>query len=513
MSFQYRATYARDKSMTSYKEIPFLGDFISGHFVLPQKKDKAWTKVSPADLEDKILSSMSCYAHVEVACEAAQRAYLPWATYPIEKRKAHLWKLKEIFLKEEKAVAELISRETGKPLWESMTEAKALSNKVDVTLEHSLKLIEEQVVAAPGKVKGFTRFLPRGVMAVVGPFNFPMHLANGHIIPSLLAGNTVVFKPSELTPASGQKLIEMIQEAGLPSGVVNMVQGDSTTGKNLIQSKKVDGVLFTGSYETGLHIQQQISQHYWKILALEMGGKNTSIIWEDADLDKALYESIMGAFLTAGQRCSSSSQIIVHKKLFSSFVKKFCAIAKKIKIGHWKDDPFMGPLIHSQAVEKYIQFQEIAQGEGHETKMKGDILELQPKGYYVTPSIHLVHEVKKDSTYLKNEIFGPNVAILSTNDFDEAMDIVHLSGYGLSLALFTQQKALYMEALLKAKVGLLNWNRTTNGASSLLPFGGMGKSGNDRPSGHFALQYCTTPVASLEDPNPFDREKLPPGLV
>ena len=498
--------------MTSCKEIPFLGDFIDGGFVLPEKKDKTWEKVSPADLEDRVLSPVSCYSHVEKACEVAQRAYLPWAGTSIEERMTCLQKLKEVFLKREPEVAELISRETGKPLWESMTEAKALSNKVDVTLEHSLHLIKEQVVAVPGKVKGVTRFLPRGVMAVVGPFNFPMHLANGHIIPSLVAGNTVVFKPSELTPASGQKFMEMIQEAGLPPGVVNMVQGDGLAGQNLVENKKVDGVLFTGSYETGLCIQKHILQHYWKILALEMGGKNTSIIWKDADLDKALYESAMGAFLTAGQRCSSSSQIIVHKSLFSSFVEKFHSLAKKIKIGHWKDNPFMGPLIHLNAVEKYIQFQEIAEKEGHEVKMKGEILELKPKGHYVTPGIHLIHEVKEDSVYLKNEIFGPSVALFFIDDFEEALNIVRFSGYGLSLALFTRQESLYKKALLEAKVGLLNWNRTTNGASSLLPFGGMGKSGNDRPSGHFALQYCTTPVASLEDPNPFDKGKLPPGL-
>ena len=499
--------------MSSYKEIKFLGDFINGRFVVPKEVDEEWTKFSPSDLKDEIFSVKSCSEHVQAACQAARQAYVSWASLSMEKRKDYLLKIKKVFLKNEDAVAELISRETGKPLWESMTEAKALSSKIDVTLQHSIKLIEEQTLSISNDVKGVTRFLPRGVMAIVGPFNFPMHLANGHIIPSLLAGNTVIFKPSELTPASGQKLIEMIYEAGLPAGVVNMLQGSgSTIGKSLINSPEVDGILFTGSYETGLKIQEQTLQHYWKILALEMGGKNTTIIWKDADIDKALYETLMGAFLTAGQRCSSSSQIIVHKEIFSSFVERFYSMAKKMKIGHWKDNPFMGSLIHSHSMEKYLRFQDIGQREGYEIKMRGKVLETKYKGYYVTPSIHIVHKFKKDSVYLKNEIFGPNVAIFPTDNFDEAMEIVRLSGYGLSLALFTQESSLYTEALLKAKVGLLNWNRTTNGASALLPFGGMGKSGNDRPSGHFAIQYCTTPVASLEDKSPLNREKLPPGL-
>jgi len=243
-----------------------------------------------------------------------------------------------------------------------------------------------------------------------------------------------------------------------------------------------------------------------------MGGKNATVIWEDADMDKAVYESLVGAYMTAGQRCSCTSRIIVHPKIAEEFTEKFYQAAKKLSIGHWTENTFMGPLITAASVEKYIRFQEIANRENCESLMRGKPLDLKNKGYYVTPSIHIVNKFDPNSVYQKSEIFGPNVAIYQTDNWDHAMEIVNSTGYGLVMALFTKNRELYEDALFKARVGLLNWNRTTNGASSRLPFGGMGKSGNDRPSAHFAVQYCTVPVASLEDPTAFDPTKIMPGM-
>ena len=275
----------------------------------------------------------------------------------------------------------------------------------------------------------------------------------------------------------------------------------------------MDGILFTGSYEVGLKIKQETMTHYWKILALEMGGKNTTLVWEDADIDKAIYESLVGVYMTTGQRCSCTSRILVHEKLADEFTERFYQSAKRLTIGHWSENPFMGPLINQGAVDKYLRFQEIAARENCESMMRGKVMDLKHKGFYVTPSIHLVDKFDPKSVYQKSEIFGPNVAIYKVNDFDHSLDIINSTGYGLVMALFSKNKALYEKALLEARVGLLNFNRTTNGASSKLPFGGMGKSGNDRPSAHFALQYCSVPVASLEDPTAFDPDKLLPGVT
>lgn len=497
----------------SVQTLRHLGDFIDGRFMMPEKSDVDWTIKSPADLSDKVIEVQAQNDHVERACLAARAAYNKWAHLSPGERANHLLRLKEVFLAHSAPWAEIISRETGKPLWEGQNEVATMINKIDITLNFSMGLVGEQRVTAalPG-VDGVIRFKSRGVMAVLGPFNFPGHLPNGHIIPALACGNTVVFKPSDKTPATGQFMAEMYQKAELPAGVFNLVQGMAETGKRLTTSEYVDGILFTGSYEVGLKIKQDTINHFGKILALEMGGKNATVIWEDADLEKATYETLVGSFLSTGQRCSGTSRILVHHRVRDKFLDNFYAAAKKITIGHWRDKVFMGPLIGADAVEKYVRFQEIAKREGAESMMRGKSLDLNPAGHYVTPSINIVPKFDPKSVYQKSEIFGPNVAVYTVEDFDEAMAINNSTGFGLVMALFTKNKALYEKALIDAKVGLLNWNRTTNGASSRLPFGGMGKSGNDRPSAHFAVQYVTVPVASLEDPHPFDATKAMPGL-
>lgn len=495
------------------QEAPFKGNYINGEFNSVTDADGQWAIKSPADLKDKIIEVKFSNAAVARACEAAQKAYSQWSRLTLEERKSFLLKLKTVFLARQEEMAALISRETGKPLWESKTEAAGLASKIDITLEHSLKLVAEEKVenALPG-IDGYIRHRSRGVMAVVGPFNFPAHLPNGHIIPALIVGNTIVFKPSEKTPAVGQLMAECFHAAGFPPGVFNLVQGQVEVGKRLVQSDKVDGVLFTGSYEVGLKIKQDTLEHYWKILALEMGGKNTTVVWDDADLEKAVYETITGSYLSTGQRCSGTSKIVLHKSIRDKFLENFHEVAKKITIGHWSQNTFMGPLISAESVDKYSRFQEIAKREGAECLMRGKSLSLPHEGYYVTPSIYLIDKPNPDSMYQKSEIFGPNVAVYTTENFDEAMSILNMSGYGLSAAIFTRNLDLYKSAQFSARVGILNWNRTTNGASSRLPFGGMNKSGNDRPSAHYAIQYCSVPVASLEDQTPFDAKKVFPGI-
>ena len=491
----------------------FRGDFFANQFHVSARPTGQFKDVSPADLRDEVLLVQFSHEHIDKAVESARKAYPTWSRLKQEERNSHLIRLKEIYESHKQKMAEAISRDSGKPLWEGLQEAQNLANKIDITLNHSMKLVSEEHIpnALPG-VEGVIRYRPRGVFVVLGPFNFPAHLPNGHIIPALAMGNTVIFKPSEQTPFVGQVLAECFEAAQLPAGVFNMVQGDGETGRKLVAHEHIDGVLFTGSYEVGQKIKQETMNHYWKILALEMGGKNATVVWEDADIDKALAETLVGSFLTTGQRCSGTSRLIVHDRIADQFVERFYQAAKKIKIGHWRDEVFMGPLINEAAVEKYIRFQEIANREGCESLMRGKPLELKHKGYYVTPSLHQVKSFDPKSVYQKSEIFGPNVAIYRTSDFQHALDIVNGTGFGLVMALFSKNRELYEEAVIQARVGLLNWNRTTNGASSRLPFGGLGKSGNDRPSAHFAIQYCSVPVASLEDPTAFNPKNLPMGL-
>ncbi|MCM2280292.1 MAG: aldehyde dehydrogenase family protein, partial [Bdellovibrionaceae bacterium] len=233
--------------MSELRPIPFLGDYIDGVWVKPDRPDGEFVDTSPADLKDEVMRLEYRYDHVARATAAARSAFQDWSALPMETRFAALRRLKEVYQSMEAQVAETIARETGKPLWEAMTEAKNLSNKIDITLEHSMALVVEQKVSqALPNVDGFVRFRPRGVMAVLGPFNFPAHLPNGHIIPALATGNTVVFKPSEVTPAIGQLMAQMFERAQFPKGVFNLVQGVGETGKRLCTDENVDGVLFTG---------------------------------------------------------------------------------------------------------------------------------------------------------------------------------------------------------------------------------------------------------------------------
>lgn len=501
--------------MKAFKKIPCLGDYIDGAFVLSREASESFEVINPGNLDDIIGEFYASYDHVYQAVDAARRAFSKWSALDPASRADYLNKFYSEIESHLGEIANVISRETGKPLWEATQEAKGMLGKIQITLRESMKLIEEKEVAEayPGVI-GRYRYKPRGVMAVLGPFNFPLHLPQGHFVPALASGNTVIFKPSEKTPASGQIIAEMIHRSGFPPGVFNLIQGGPEVGKRLSLSSGVDAVLFTGSYEVGLKIKKETAPHFWKTPVLEMGGKNAAIVCDDADLEKALYENILGVYLTTGQRCSATSRIIVTEKISDPFIKEFHELSKRIKIGYAFDDdpPLMGPLISQNARDNYLRFQGMAQREGGETVMRGMALELALRGYYVTPSIYLFQPRDPAGIYLTTEIFGPTVGIIVVKGIDEAIHEANKTDYGLVVSVFTKDRRIYDQVFHETKVGLVNWNRSTVGGSSRLPFGGQGKSGNQFPTALFAPYYCTYPVASLEDPNPVNEETILPGF-
>ena len=499
--------------MTFLDPIECKGNFIGGEFVRSQTKSGSFENASPSNLNEKVMETDFHIDHVEDACFAASKAFKDWSLWSVEDRMEALNRVKNLFASRQEEFATIIARETGKPLWETTLEAQALVTKFDVTFQYSLKLVEEMGIkkVLPG-TDGWVRFRPRGVFAVLGPFNFPAHLPNGHIVPALVTGNTVVFKPSEYTPATGQLMAQCYQKAGLPPGVFNLIQGPGEIGRKLVNHKEVDGILFTGSYQTGLEIKKATICDYWKILALEMGGKNASIVWKDANRDKAAYETLIGAYLSSGQRCSSTSRIFVHKDIFEEFLSHFHEKARSLVIDHWSKNPFMGPVISQKSLDACLDFQNKALEEGCESIMEGKPLELDPPGFYITPGIYKAPTFDPSSVYQNTEIFGPNVAIHEIEDLDQAIVASNNSGYGLSMSVFSRDRNPYQYCLDRAQVGLLNWNRTTNGASSRLPFGGRGKSGNDRPCALFSVYYCTVPLASLEDHRDFNPDQILPGI-
>jgi len=494
------------------------GNYIAGQFTRPEEPNGDWLHRSPADYTDELGKFAYSYASIEAAVGAARAAFPAWRRLPFSERAGLLKRYQEALKKKEDELIEAISREAGKPLWESKTELAAMLGKIDVTINEGLRFVQNfEIEKIMENTHGACQYRPLGVMAVIGPFNFPGHLPNGHIVPALLTGNTVVFKPSEKTPLTGQIMAECLHEAGFPRGVFNLIQGEKEVGRRLCVHEGVDGILFTGSYEVGTRIKQDTLQQHWKLLALEMGGKNPAIVWEDADLDFAIHETLVAAYVTAGQRCSATSRIIVHRSLVDRFVEKFHERAKSFSIGHPLDNPFMGPLVEQGAVDRYLKFIGVGVREGSELIMRGKVLELAQRGNYVTPSICRVQdssvEAAKKSVYQQNELFAPNAAILTTDDLEHAIALSNCTQYGLVASVFSKDRAVYEKARDGLDFGLINWNKSTVGASSRLPFGGFKKSGNHFPTALSAALYCASPVASLEVAEP----KLPavtvyPGL-
>ncbi len=492
------------------------GNFLNGAFARPADPTGQWTSRSPADLTDEIGVFTSSYQAVDDVVGSARGAASVWRKRTAPDRAEYLRRYQAAVRSRQDEIAELISREVGKPLWEAKSEVASMLNKVDITLTESMKLVGDyEITRIMENARGVCRYRPHGVMSVIGPFNFPGHLPNGHIVPALATGNTVIFKPSEKAPMVGQVIAECFQEAGLPAGVFNLIQGEKEVGRRLCVHEDVDGVLFTGSYEVGTRIKQDTLQQHWKILALEMGGKNSAIVWEDSDLETAVYETLVGAFVTAGQRCSATSRVLVHSRIADAFVRRLHERSKAFSIAHPLSNPFMGPLIDASSVDRYMKFLGMASREGCEVIMRGKILDLETRGHFVTPSICLITDPSlasaRKSLYQQTELFAPNVAITPVHEIEEAVSLANATQYGLVSSVFTRSKAIYETCIEGLVCGLVNLNKSTVGASSRLPFGGVKKSGNHFPTALSATLYCSYPVSSLEvdDPQPVNLGSFP----
>jgi succinylglutamic semialdehyde dehydrogenase len=444
--------------------------------------------------------------------DAAKRASGAWSRTPFEERAACLRRFRDAATENKERLAQCISREMGKVLWEARGEAGAIAAKVDITLEDGMKLVAD---VEPEGVRGRVRYLPRGVLAVIGPFNFPAHLPNGHIVPALATGNTVVFKASSQNPGVGQILAECADAAGFPKGVFNMVQVPGREANRLIEHPDVDGVLFTGSTGVGQQIEEKLLTQPGKMCALEMGGKNAAIVLDDASFDQALYEVLTGAYLTTGQRCTATSRIICQRGVADQFAERLAQATQKLKAGMQQDaSAFMGPLVHRRAAEEFDAWQATAESEGQEVLVKGGLWQDAPKANaaYVRPSLHRAPKVDPASSYQKAELFAPDSCLYTVDSLDEAIALANDTEYGLACSIFTETESAYHEVVRGVRAGVINWNRSTVGASSKLPFGGMKASSNGLPSALFAVLYCTYPVASLEHDKPFDPSALLPGV-
>ncbi len=392
-------------------------------------------------------------------------------------------------------LAELISRETGKPIWESRTEVDSVVKKIDISVKAFAERTPQRQLPSQPNMRAALRHKPHGVLAVLGPYNFPAHLPNGHIVPALIAGNTIVFKPSEKTPAVGQYLVDAFTKVGLPTGVVNILHGGPETGMKLTANDGLDGVLFTGSARTGIALNRQFASQPNKMLALEMGGNNPIIAWDTQDLHSAAILIVQSAFLSAGQRCSAASRLIVRDTLYDGIVREVKRIADRLIIDEpfASPAPFMGPVIDNETADGLTEsFLALMSHGGKPIKHMARPIDERP---FLTPGIIDVTDMPERPDI---ELFGPILQVIRVSDFEEAIAEANNTRYGLSSALIGGTAQQYDQYWSNSRAGIVNWNKMTVGASSEAPFGGIGLSGNHRPSAYYAADYCAYPVVSLE---------------
>ena len=432
---------------------------------------------------------------VASAVAAARAAFSNWAQRPQQERTSVLEAYAEALNDRKSVIAEVISRDMGKVAWEAAAEANAMIAKVAISVKAQAERAgTRETEAAFGQLALTHR--PHGVMAVFGPFNFPGHLPNGHIVPALLAGNTCVFKPSELAPSVAAIMVDAFEAAGLPAGCLNVVHGGRDTGAALLEAD-INGLLFTGSSATGRYFHKHFGGRPEVILALEMGGNNPLIVWDAENIEAAADIAAQSAFLTTGQRCSCARRVIVPDTAFGqSVIEAIVERAKGLSIGAWTEEGvFMGPLVSEEAAERAVAFQT------HLSKAGGKPLRrlkrMDRGGGFVTAGVVDVTDARDVPD---EELFGPLMQIVRVPDFDRAISVANATQYGLAGGLVSDDDALWADAHTRLRAGILNRNRPTAGASGAMPFGGPGGSGNYRPGAYYAADYCAWPQASQVAP-------------
>ncbi|CAH9055026.1 N-succinylglutamate 5-semialdehyde dehydrogenase [Pseudoalteromonas holothuriae] len=464
--------------------------------------------VNPANNEVIWRASSATAEQVDAAVKAARQAFYTWSDLDLEKRLEIVKRFAEVLKEHSEELAIAIAKETGKPLWETRTEAGAMVGKIAI----SEKAYHERTgtVENPMPVgRAVIRHKAHGVVAVFGPYNFPGHLPNGHIVPALLAGNTVIFKPSELTPFVAELTLKLWLKAGLPAGVINLVQGEVDTGKALASHKGIDGLFFTGSSRTGHFLHEQYAGQPGKILALEMGGNNPLIVKDASDTKAVVHDIIQSAFISSGQRCTCARKLFLPAgEQGDMILAHLIRATKAIRVGDFDDEqqPFMGAMISQAAAAGMVNAQAQLQALGGESLVE---LTHTANTGFVTPGII---ECTNIAQFPDEEHFGPLLKVFRYTDFDAAIELANDTSFGLSAGLLGDNEADYDHFLRRIRAGIVNWNRPITGASSAAPFGGIGASGNHRASAYYAADYCAYPVASVELEKVTLPGTLSPGL-
>lgn len=454
--------------------------------------DNILISTEPASGEEVWRGSIS---DVNAAVSTARRAWAAWAARSLTDRIGVLRAFSNIVKRDSEELATLIAREAGKPLWEARTEVDAVVNKVDISVQAYAERTGKKKFDAGINGSAAVRHKPHGVMAVLGPYNFPAHLPNGHIVPALIAGNAVLFKPSEKTPAVGEALVAAFHRAGVPEDVIQLVIGGPEEGKALVAHPGIDGVLFTGSAQAGIAINRKLAANPGKIVALEMGGNNPIVVIDTPKLADAAAVIVQSAFTSAGQRCTAARRLIVKESLYDELMAELVPLARRLMVGDplGEPQPFMGPVIDNDTADRLSEsFVALITAGGRALlNMRRTVPDLP----YLSPGIIDVTDIPERPDI---ELFGPILQVIRVPDLDTAITEANNTRFGLSASLIGGSPDDYGRFWANIRAGIINWNGPTNGASSKAPFGGIGLSGNHRPAAYYAADYCAYPVASTE---------------
>ncbi len=452
-------------------------------------RDEAIETVNPATGDVAWSARAASSDQVAEAVATARQHQQEWENAGAAKRAAVIEQFAQLVERDRVRLAELIAAETGKPLWESATEVNTVIGKAQLSVDAYHERTPDSVKVGPGELTH--RAL--GVVAVLGPYNFPAHLPNGQILPALMAGNAVVYKPSEMTPRVAVAHVQLLAEAGVPSGVINLVVGAAETGRALVDGP-VDAVAFTGSVRTGRALHAALADRPDVVLALEMGGNNPLVVDDWDDLDAAVNVITRSAFISAGQRCTCTRRLFVPAGPEGDrLIDKLVQLTLRLRIGAPGDqpEPFAGPVITAKAAN--VLRQRVDELVGNGAALLTEPGEAPPGTGFVRPTIVDVTGLD----VVDDEIFGPLLQVSRYDNFDQAVTMAADTDYGLAAGLISTNRERFEEFRRTVKAGVINWNTPTTGASGRLPFGGVGASGNHRPAGWSAADFCAYPVATM----------------
>jgi len=415
---------------------------------------------------------------VKKAVAAAEKAYPKWSELPPPTRAAILFKVAELLKKDKQRLGRLVTNEMGKVLPEALGDVQEAIDVFEYMAGEGRRFFGHTTTSELPDKFAMTIRQPEGVCGLITPWNFPMAIPAWKMAPALICGNTLVLKPSSDTPLCATALVQILEKAGVPPGVVNLVPGPgSTVGQEIVKNDKIRCLSFTGSRGTGEWI---LANAGLKKVGLELGGKNPIIIMDDADLELALEGVIWGAFGTTGQRCTAASRVIIHKKVKARFLKMLVSATKKLKLGDGtKSTTDVGPLVNRAAVEKSARYAEIGKKEGARMLCGGKAP--RGKGFFFQPTIF--SEVGRNMRIAQEEIFGPLLSLIEFKSLDEAIAIANGVQYGLSSSIYTKDVSNAFRAIQRLETGLTYVNSSTIGSEVHLPFGGVKGTGFTREAG------------------------------